>query len=76
MQIKQKIVGKTMEGVIQTVNVSATLRAMDIGANVFFDSEVNEITLRNACTRLKSAQVGAWSVDKIGKKGFKVTRTA
>lgn len=65
-----------MEGVIQTVNVSATLRAMEIGANVFFDSEVNEITLRNACTRLKSIKVGAWSVDKVGKKGFKVTRTA
>ena len=65
-----------MEGVIQTVNVSATLRAMSVGANVFFDSEVNEVTLRNACTRLKSTRVGAWSVDKIGKEGFKVTRTA
>lgn len=65
-----------MEGVIQTVNVSATLRAMDIGTSVFFDSEVNEVTLRNACTRLKATKVGAWSVDKDGKRGFKVTRTA
>ena len=63
-----------MEGVIQTVNVSATLRAMPVGANVFFDSEVNEITLRNACTRLKATKVGVWTVDKTGKEGFWVTR--
>lgn len=66
-----------MEGVIQTVNVSATLRAMEIGANVFFDSNVNETTLRNACVRLKSTNVGAWSVDKRRNPvGFIVTRIA
>lgn len=65
-----------MEGVIQTVNVSATLRAMPCGTDVFFDATVNEITLRNACTRLKSTNVGAWSVDKCGKDGFRVTRIA
>ena len=63
-----------MEGVIQTVNVSATLRAMAVGANVFFDSNVNENTLRHACNRLKFTNVGAWTVDKRGKEGFKVTR--
>lgn len=62
--------------VIQTVNVSATLRAMEVGGNVFFDSTVNETTLRNACVRLRTTGVGTWSVDKLGKKGFKVTRVA
>lgn len=66
-----------MEGVIQTVNVSATLRAMDVGANVFFDSTVNETTLRNACVRLKNVTGGSWSVDKRRNPiGFIVTRTA
>ena len=65
-----------MEGVIQTVNVSATLRAMEIGANVFFNSNVNENTLRHACNRLKLTKVGVWTVDKKGKEGFRVTRTA
>lgn len=60
--------------VIQTVNVSATLRAMDAGAKVRFDSTVNETTLRNACVRLRSTGIGTWSVDKIGKEGFIVTR--
>ena len=55
--------------VIQTVNVSATLRAMDAGAKVRFDSTVNETTLRNACVRLRTTGVGTWSVDKIGKDG-------
>lgn len=65
-----------MEGIIQTINVAGTLKAMEIGGNVFFDSKVNENTLRNACVRLKNSVGGAWSVDKIGKKGFKVTRIA
>lgn len=65
-----------MKGVIQVINVSATLRGMEIGANVFFKADVNENTLRNACVRLKSSIGGSWSVDKQGKKGYKVTRTA
>ena len=75
MQIKQKSSEKTMK-VIQSINVSATLRAMEVGSEVIFDSVVNETTLRNACVRLKGASVGAWSVDKMGSKGFRVTRTA
>ena len=62
--------------VIQVINVSATLKAMEVGANVFFGSDVNENTLRNACVRLKNVIGGAWTVDKVGKKGFQVTRTA
>ena len=62
--------------VIQTINVSATLRAMEVGSEVVFDSVVNETTLRNACVRLKGVGVGTWSVDKMGAKGFRVTRTA
>jgi hypothetical protein len=65
-----------MKGIIQTINVTATLKSMEIGANIFLGAQVNENTLRNACVRLKNVVGGAWTVDKIGKKGFKVTRTA
>lgn len=65
-----------MKGIIQTINVSATLNAMSIGANIFLTSDVNENTLRNACVRLKSLGRGAWVVDKQGRNGFIVTRTA
>lgn len=63
-----------MRGVIQTINVSATLRAMDIGSTVFFDKEVNENTLRNACVRLRNVTGSIWNVDKVKDKGFMVTR--
>lgn len=65
-----------MEGIVQTINVAATLKGMSVGASVFLGSEVNENTLRNTCVRLKGMKVGAWEVDKVGKKGFTVTRTA
>ena len=64
-----------MKGIIHTINVSATLRAMDVGADIFL-SDVNENTLRNSCVRLRSTGVGAWKVDKQKGKGFIVTRTA
>ena len=63
-------------GIIQTINVSSTLRAMEIGGTLDFPAEVNENTLRHACVRLKAIRVGALSVDKLGTKGYKVTRTA
>lgn len=65
-----------MRGVIQTINVSATLRAMEIGATVFMSKDVNENTLRNACVRLRNVTGGIWNVDKVKGKGFMVTRKA
>lgn len=65
-----------MEGIVQTINVSATLKSMSVGASVFFGSEVNENTIRHTCVRLKNVTGGSWSVDKVGGKGFTVTRTA
>lgn len=65
-----------MKGVIQTINVCATLKAMEIGGNIFLDAAVNENTLRNACVRLKKVTGGQWSVDKVGKKGYHVKRMA
>lgn len=65
-----------MKGVIRTINVCETLRSMEVGANVFFEPEVNENTLRNTCVRLKNLEVGAWCVDKMGKKGYIVKRIA
>lgn len=64
-----------MNGIVQTINVSATLKSMDVGSNVFFDS-VNENTLRHTAVRLKKVTGGVWSVDKVAQKGFKVTRIA
>ena len=65
-----------MKGIIQTINVSATLKAMEVGATIFLDSDVNENTLRNSCVRLRSTGIGAWTVDKQKRNGFMVTRTA
>ena len=63
-------------GIIQTINVASTLRAMGVGSTLDFPACVNENTLRHACVRLKATKVGIWSVDKLGTKGYKVTRTA
>lgn len=66
-----------MEGIVQTINVSATLKAMEVGASVFFGSEVCENTIRNTAVRLKKLKAGAWEVDKRRNPvGFIVTRTA
>ena len=69
-----------MKGVIQQINVSATLKSMEVGTSVFLDSGVNENTLRHACVRLRTVTGGAWKVQKIvadrKHKGYSVTRTA
>ena len=66
--------GKTMDGVVMTVNVPATLDRMEKGESVFFTNVVNENTLRNTCVRLRHSTGKAWTVDKC-KEGFTVTRT-
>lgn len=66
-----------MEGIVQTINVTATLRSMEVGASIYLSNEVNENTLRNACVKLKNEVGGFWSVDKRRNPvGFIVTRTA
>lgn len=66
-----------MEGIVQTINVTATLKSMEVGASVFFGSEVNENTIRHTCVRLKNLIGGSWSVDKRRNPiGFIVTRIA
>lgn len=74
MQINKKMVGKTMDGIVMTVNVPATLDRMERGESVFFTNVVNENTLRNTCVRLRHSTGKAWTVDKC-KEGFTVTRT-
>lgn len=66
--------GKTMDGIVMTVNVPATLDRMERGESVFFTNVVNENTLRNTCVRLRHSTGKAWTVDKC-KEGFTVTRT-
>lgn len=66
-----------MEGIVQKINVSATLKAMEVGASVFFGSEVCENTIRNTAVRLKNLKAGAWEVGKRRNPvGYIVTRTA
>ena len=62
-----------MEGVVQTINVRATLRQMAIGTAIWLEG-VNENTLRNTCTKLRDK--GCWTVDKKKEPaiGFIVTR--
>ena len=62
-----------MEGVVQTINVRATLRQMARGTAIWLEG-VNENTLRNTCTKLRDE--GCWTVDKRREPttGFIVTR--
>lgn len=61
-----------MQGVIQTINVRATLRNMARGTSIWLEG-VNENTLRNTCTKLRDE--GCWEVDKkTNPNGFLVTR--
>ena len=63
-----------MKGIVQTVNVTATLDRMERGESVVFSLETSENTVRNTCVRLSHATGKAWTVDK-GKDGYTVTRT-
>lgn len=61
-----------MKGVVQTINVRATLRQMTPGSSIWLEG-VNENTLRNTCTKLRGE--GSWSVDKTRNiDRFLVTR--
>jgi hypothetical protein len=63
-----------MKGIVQTVNVTATLDRMERGESVVFSLDTSENTVRNTCVRLRHATGKAWTVDK-GKEGYTVTRT-
>lgn len=64
-----------MKGIVNTINVSATLKALSIGESVFLPASVNENTLRHACVRLKAQ--GSWSVNKMrNPDGFTVIRNS
>lgn len=65
-----------MEG-IMCFSVSGKLRQMNVGESIVFCAENNEMTIRNAATRLKSQKVGDWKVRKMADSlGYEVTRTA
>lgn len=63
-----------MKGIVQTVNVTATLDRMERGESVVFGIETSENTVRNTCVRLRHKTGKTWTVDK-GKEGYTVTRT-
>lgn len=65
-----------MEG-IMCFSVPSKLRQMGVGESIVFCAANNEMTIRNACTRLKSKGVGEWKVKKMASHpGYEVTRTA
>lgn len=62
---------------IQTERVSQTLRSMVVGEAVIFTPYVNENTLRNAATRLKTTLGRTWEIAKNSQDGsFTVRRTS
>lgn len=66
-----------MKAAIQTESVSKTLRSMVVGEAVIFTACVNENTLRNAATRLRSTLGRTWEVAKNSQDGsFTVRRTS
>lgn len=59
----------------QGINVGQSLRAMGAGEELVFPAGVNEITVRNACTRIKNTTGMKYTVNRCKDGSFLVTRT-
>lgn len=57
------------------INVGQSLRAMGAAEQLVFPAGVNEITLRNACTRIKNTAGMGYTVNRRKDGSFLVTRT-
>lgn len=57
------------------INVGKSLRAMGAGDELIFPAGVNEITVRNACTRIKNTTGMRFTVNRWKDGQFLVTRT-
>lgn len=58
----------------QGINVSGSLRMMGAGECLVFPRDINEITIRNACTRLKNSIGQAYTVNRQKDGTHSVTR--
>lgn len=59
----------------QGINVSGSLRLMEAGDFIVFPKRINEITIRNACTRIKNATGQTYTVNRQKDGTHHVTRT-
>lgn len=57
------------------INVGQSLRSMGAGEALVFPTGVNEITVRNACTRIKNTTGMVYVVNRRKDGSFLVTRT-
>jgi hypothetical protein len=57
------------------INVGGSLRRLEAGESLIFPCGVNEITLRNACTRIKNTTGMVYTVNRRKDGSFFVTRT-
>ena len=57
------------------INVGQSLRSMGAGEELVFPAGVNEITVRNACTRIKNTTGMRFKVNRWKDGSFLVTRT-
>ena len=57
------------------INVGKSLRSMGTGDELVFPAGVNEITVRNACTRIKNTTGMKYTVNRCKDGSFLVTRT-
>lgn len=57
------------------INVGGSLRRLEAGQSLIFPRGVNEITLRNACTRIKNTTGKVYTVNRRKDGSFFVTRT-
>ena len=57
------------------INVGGSLRRLEAGQSLIFPRGVNEITLRNACTRIKNTTGMAYTVNRRKDGTFYVFRT-
>lgn len=58
----------------QGINVGGSLRRLQAGESLIFPRGVNEITLRNACTRIKNTTGKVYTVNRRKDGTFYVFR--
>lgn len=59
---------------LENINISGTLRQMEVNSTVIFPATIEWSTIRTIAGRFNSAGHSAYSVNKV-EDGYKVTRT-
>lgn len=58
----------------QGINIGQSIRTLGAGEELTFPAGVNEITVRNACTRIKNTTGMKYTVNRCKDGSFLVTR--